>query len=144
MSDAGVAFLKRHEGRSLKAYDDGTGVWTIGYGHTGDVKKGDTLTPHQVDELLRFDLEKFEEGVERLFPAGYLKQCEFDALVSLAFNIGLGNLANSTLRRTLLSDKPRAAVADWFLVWRKAGGEVMRGLVKRREEERALFLGEAK
>lgn len=134
------------EGRRLKAYCDSGGVWTIGYGHTSragapKVVAGMKITAAEADEILSRDLGLFEGGVaEALRKAkGEVLQHEFDALVDLAFNIGLGAFrASSLLRAYLAGDKARAA--EKFLDWNKAGGRVLPGLVARRKRERAWFL----
>jgi lysozyme len=93
----------------------------------------------EVDTILAQDLRRFERGVLRLCPAASGNQGVFDALVSFAFNVGLGNLQRSSLRmKTNRGDFDEAA--DEFLKWTKAGGRVLPGLVKRRNDERALYL----
>jgi lysozyme len=137
---AGIALIKRFEGLRLEAYLCPAGVWTIGYGHTGNnVLPGSKITEHQANAILDVDLDKFERGVEALLPGVPLTDNEFAALVSLSFNIGLSRFEKSTLReKLLLRDKPGAAAE--FLKWRLAAGKVLPGLVKRRAAERALFL----
>jgi lysozyme len=93
----------------------------------------------EIDALLEADLQRFEDGVLRLCPAAADNQCHLDALVSFAFNVGLGNLQSSTLRMKYNREDYEGA-ADEFLKWRKANGVVLRGLERRREAERALFL----
>lgn len=140
-SDKGIALIKEFEGCRLTAYPDpGTGgePWTIGYGHTGGIKKGDVITQAQADEYLRADLVKFEGGVTKLVTAS-LTQGEFDALVSFSYNNGLGNLKTSTLLRKLNAGDKQGA-ADEFPRWCHAAGKEMPGLVRRRAAERALFL----
>lgn len=132
--------IKSFEGLRLKAYRDVKGVLTIGYGHTGDVKEGDVVTKHQAEAILQVDLDKFERGVEELTEGVKLSDNEFGALVSLAFNIGLGAFAKSTLLLKLKHGAPRDFCATEFLKWRMAGGKVYPGLVRRRAAERALFL----
>jgi lysozyme len=93
----------------------------------------------EIDALLEADLQRFEAGVLRLCPAAADSQCHLDALVSFAFNVGLGNLQSSTLRMKYNRGDYDGA-AEEFLKWTKAGGKVLNGLVRRREAERALFL----
>lgn len=134
------------EGRRLKAYRDSVGVWTIGYGHTSragapKVAAGMKITETEADEILSRDLGMFERGVSDALrkAKGEVLQHEFDALVDLAFNIGLGAFRSSSLLRAYLAgDKARAA--EKFLDWNKAGGRVLPGLVARRKRERAWFL----
>ncbi len=93
----------------------------------------------EVDTILAEDLRRFERGVLRLCPAAAGNQGIFDSLCSFAFNVGLGSLQRSTLRmKTNRGDFEEAA--DEFLKWTKAGGRVLPGLVKRRNDERALYL----
>jgi lysozyme len=141
MSDEGVGLLKRWEGLKLEAYPDpatGGEPWTIGYGHTRGVSKGQRITLAQAERLLREDLERFELGVEALVTAP-ISQGQFDALVSLAFNIGLVAFKNSTLLRKLNLGQH---CADEFMRWNRAGypRRVINGLTARRFAERALFL----
>lgn len=141
ISQKGIDLIKQFEGVSLKAYPDpGTGgePWTIGYGHTGGVKKGDVITQAQAEDLLRKDLIKFEAGVSNALTVETTQQ-QFDAMVSLAFNIGLGNFTKSTLLRKHNAKCWQCAAAQ-FGVWRNAGGKVMNGLIRRRAAERELYM----
>ncbi len=137
-SDKGIALIKKFEGLELKAYRDAIGVLTIGYGHTGGVKDGQTITEAQAVALLRDDLAGFERAIERMIDVS-LSQQQFDALVSFTFNVGSGALNKSTLRRKLNQGDYQGA-AEEFLRWAKAGGKELPGLVKRRAAERELFL----
>ena len=96
------------------------------------------MTDEEVDELLYKDLKRFETGVKRLTKVA-LSQGQFDALVSFSFNVGLGNFQSSTLRSKLNREDYKGA-AEEFPKWRRAGGKILPGLVKRRVDERALFL----
>lgn len=140
-SPAGIALIQSFESCRLMAYRDSVNVLTIGWGHTGKVWPGMTITQEQADALLSADLARFEAGVAKLAKVS-LAQHEFDALVSFAFNCGLGNLESSTLLRKLNAGDKAAAGAE-FPRWNKAGGKVLRGLTRRREAERAMFLGAA-
>ncbi len=135
---AGLALIKQFEGRELTAYKCPADVWTIGYGSTGPhVKPGMTITESEAEQLLRDDLDRFEASVARCVPNA--TQNEFDAMVSLAFNIGTAGFERSSvLKRLLAGDK--AGAADAFLMWNKAGGRVLAGLTRRRQAERELFL----
>lgn len=141
-----VDAIKEHEGLRLKAYQDSVGVWTIGYGDTGpDVVKGLTITKEEAEKRLRKRLEEFEQYVGKYVRVG-LKQHQFDALVSLVYNIGPTNFADSTLLKKLNMGDFQGA-ADQFLVWNKGRVkgklQVIAGLSKRRAAERKQFLGEA-
>jgi lysozyme len=137
-SQRGIDLIKEFEGCVLEAYDDGVGVWTIGYGHTRDVRKGDRISEQIAEDLLKLDLSEFENGVSSRVKA-HLNQNQFDALVSFAFNVGLGALGESTLLR-VLNEGDYQGASDQFGQWVHGGGQVMDGLVRRREAEKALFL----
>lgn len=137
-SENGIDLIKKFEGCKLTAYRDPVGVLTIGYGHTGaDVKEGQKITQKKADALLKEDLEKFETGVNLLILAKYrFTQNEFDALVSFAYNLGLGNLKKLTGN----GKRNKGQIADAIPLYNKAGGKVLSGLVKRRKAEQELFL----
>ena len=143
VSNLGVDLICGFEGKRLVAYDDGVGVWTIGFGTTIypngiKVKKGDTCTEAQAKSYMAHDLKKFEQAVNGAVNIP-LNQNQFDALVSLAYNIGTGAFNKSTLVKKLNAGDIRGA-ADQFDVWINAGGKRMQGLVKRRAREKALYL----
>ena len=100
ISQNGINLIKQFEGLRLKAYQCAAGVWTIGYGHTSGVKKGDKITPKQAEDFLRSDLEKFENAINNLVIAE-LNQNQFDALVSFVFNIGINAFKQSTMLKFL-------------------------------------------
>jgi len=133
--------IKEFEGCKLEAYPDpathGEPI-TIGVGHTGGVKLGDVITQEQADEYLVSDVSHAANAVNQMVDES-MTQGQFDALCSFAFNLGIGNLKNSTLLKKLNSGDIQGA-ADQFLVWNKAAGHVMAGLTRRREAERTLFL----
>lgn len=137
----GINLICGFEGLELKAYDDGVGVWTIGYGTTivngVKVKKGDTCTVEQAKSYMAQDLKKFESAVDTSVKVT-ITQNQFDALVSLAYNIGTGAFKSSTLLKKLNAKDFKGAAAQ-FDRWNRAGGKVMQGLVNRRAKERKLF-----
>jgi lysozyme len=165
LSKAGEDLMHKYEGFRSRPYLCPAHIWTIGYGHvlyqeqirlpvvrvegkeTPMIRKEFPLKPEdnrvwtkeEINELFRADVGTFERGVLRLVPGVVGRQGSFDALVSISFNFGLGNLQRSTIRM-------RANRGDWegaaeaFRVWTKGGGKVLPGLVKRREAEIALFL----
>lgn len=140
---AGIDLIGQFEGLRLDAYDDGVGVWTIGWGTTvypngQKVKKGDKITLEQAKQYKAHDLAKFEKAINDTVKAP-LNQNQFNALVSLAYNIGVSAFTNSTLVKRLNEGNYKAA-ADQFLVWVNAGSKRMQGLVNRRNKERELFL----
>jgi len=130
--------IKSFEGLELEAYLCPANVWTIGYGHTKGVKKGDKITKEQAEKLLEEDLAFFRNGVKRLVKVA-LNKNQFGALVSFAYNLGLGSLESSTLLKKLNAGDYQGA-ADQFPRWNKSKGKVLTGLVRRREAERAVFL----
>lgn len=137
-SDNGLALTMESEGFRASAYQDSVGVWTIGYGHTGsDVHPGLTITAEEAKALLASDVAWACACVNQMVTVP-LSQCQFDALVDLVFNIGVGNFERSTLLQ-LLNSGEMAAAAEQFVAWDKAGGNVLPGLLKRRQAETALF-----
>lgn len=143
-SPAAAEIIRHFEGCSLTAYPDpGTGgsPFTIGYGHTGDVGQQDVITQEIADLMLLRDIKRFEAGLNSYIRAD-VSQCQFDALISLVFNIGLGNFSTSTLLKMINAGSADAA-ADQILRWNKAAGRVMVGLTNRREAERKLYLGQS-
>ena len=157
ISKKAIEMIKHHEGVRVKPYRCPAFLWTVGVGHVIDpnhikvpldqrkmltIPDGwdRTLSMEEVDAILQKDLTSFERGVLRLCPAAATNQSHLDALTSFAFNVGLGNLQKSTIRMKYNRGDFEGA-ADGFLDWTKAGGKVLPGLVKRRNDERALFLG---
>ena len=143
VSPSGIDLICDFEGKRLMAYDDGVGVWTIGFGTTIypngiKVKKGDTCTEAQAKAYMAHDLKKFELAVNSAVNVS-LNQNQFDALVSLAYNIGTNAFKSSTLVKKLNARDYRGA-ANQFDVWVNAGGKRMQGLVNRRAKEKVLFL----
>lgn len=136
MNAAGLALIKRWEGCKLTAYKCPAGVWTIGYGHTRDVREGQTITQHQADVILESDVEIYEREVRRLAPQA--NENQIAALTSFAFNLGTAALARSSLLKKFLAGDGTAA-AEQFGNWVFAGGKRLPGLVARREAERKLF-----
>jgi lysozyme len=140
VSAAGVKFIAGFEGFRSTAYWDGGGqVWTIGYGHTGDVHSGQHVSKAQALALLRKDAGTAGQAVKDLVDVE-LDQKQFDALVSFAFNLGGGALAESTLLKLLNQGHYRQAQGQ-FGLWTHAGGQVLAGLVTRRAAEARLFGG---
>jgi len=137
ISGKGLDLIKSFEGFRATAYICPAGVLTIGYGSTGPhAKKGMTITEAQGEELLRKDVARFERGVSAL--VGETTQGRFDALVSFAFNIGLGALESSTLLKKHKAGD-YAGAAEQFARWNKGGGKVLPGLTRRRAAETDLY-----
>ena len=156
ISEAGIQLIKSFEGCHSSPYRCPAALWTIGYGHVLYPDQARLKTPErasygimpehnrtfeydEIDELLEKDLQRFQDGVSRLCPTSDDRQSHFDAMVSFAFNVGLGNLQASTLRMKYNRGEIEAA-ADEFLKWNKSGGKILAGLTRRRAAERAMFL----
>lgn len=138
ISEVGLDLIKSHEGFRSDAYLCPAGVWTIGYGHTGDVEEGQSVTEEEAEELLLQDVAFAEDAVNSLVEVE-LSQQMFDALVCFVYNVGVGAFEQSTLLRFLNQGQMEEA-AEQFLRWNKAGGKELTGLTRRREAERDLFL----
>jgi lysozyme len=155
ISAAALKMIAHHEGVRLKPYRCPALLWTVGVGHVIDPNHARVpledrkqlpipagwdrvLTMNEVNAILEADLDRFVRGVSRYCPAG-LTQGRLDALVSFAFNCGLGTLQRSTLRSKHNRGDFEGA-AEEFLKYTKAGGKVLKGLVNRRNDERALYL----
>lgn len=139
ISDEGVALVKKFEGCKLEAYQCAAGVWTIGYGSTRGVAEGDTWSQEKADMMLEDELQEYGEYVEELVTMP-LSQNQFDALTSWTFNLGPTNLASSTLLKVLNAGEYEDVPAQ-IKRWNKANGDVLEGLVRRREAEALLFEG---
>jgi len=156
VSPAALKTIKHHEGVRVKPYRCPALLWTVGVGHVIDpnhikvpfderrslpIPDGwdRVLSMDEVDAILAQDLNRFERGVARLCPAALNSQGIFDALVSFSFNVGLGNLQRSGLRMKTNRGEFQDA-AEEFMKWTKAAGRVLPGLVKRRQDERAMYL----
>jgi lysozyme len=134
----GRHLTEQFEGCRLEAYQDVRGVWTIGYGHTGpEVVEGLTCTQQQADEWLQSDIQWAANVVNNLVTT-QLTQDEFNATVDFVFNAGSGNFASSTLLKDLNAGD-LAAAATQFDLWDHAGGQVIAGLLRRREAETQEF-----
>ena len=139
ISQKGLEFIGGFEGLRLEAYWDSYGkVWTIGYGHTSGVRKGQKITKQQAINYLRSDCQFAANAVNKYVKVS-INQNQFDALVSFTFNLGAGAFAGSDLLKYLNQGKIQAA-ANEFPLWCHAGGQVLPGLVRRRNAEKALFL----
>lgn len=142
-SKNGIQLIKQFEGCRLKAYKCPAGIWTIGIGHTGIVNGKPitadmTITELMAETLLAIDLQKFENAINTKVKKP-LTQNEFDSLTSLVFNIGIGAFEQSTMLK-LLNQGNFELAAKQFDRWIYAGGKPLKGLIKRRAAEKALFL----
>ena len=140
ISKAGLDIIKQYEGCRLTSYKCPAGVWTVGFGWTEGVTPGMTITRAQAEELLTRGVVQYEKAVQDAIGDAKTSQNQFDAMVSLCYNIGPANFRKSSVLREHKEGK-FAAAADAFLMWNKAAGKVLSGLVKRREAERSLYLG---
>ena len=138
-SEQGLLLIRKFEGLKLESYKCSAGVWTIGYGHTSNVKKSDKITKDEAENLLQNDLIYFESAICD-FVKVPLNQNQFDALVSFVFNIGVGAFSTSTMLKFINANHFPLA-AGQFDRWVYAKGKKLEGLVKRRKEEKELFLG---
>lgn len=147
-SDKCYAIIKHHESCVLKAYKDVAGVWTIGWGTTqyengAPVKAGQVLQQWKADELLNLEVQSKARSVQNLTSKVQLKQCQFDALTSFAYNVGIAALTSSTLLRRVLKSPFDPTIYDCFLMWNKAHVdgklEVVPGLTARRKSEAWLY-----
>ena len=141
-SENGKDLIKAFEGLRLEAYPDAD-TWAIGYGHTRGVNRGDVINERMALKYLEADIESAEEDVRNLVTVD-LNQNQFDALISFIFNIGgYGTKSRPRFRESALLRKLNAGdyegAAGEFWKWRRSGGEILTGLVRRREAERALF-----
>jgi lysozyme len=165
LSDKGKGLIQFYEGFRNRPYLCSAQVWTVGWGrvlyqeqirlpvarvgdYTGVIRKEYPLRPEdnrvwsrdEIEELFSQDVASFERGALRLSPNLADRQGAFDAVVSFSFNAGLGNYQRSTIRMKNNRGDFEGA-ADAFMAWTKGGGKELPGLVKRRKDERALFLG---
>lgn len=156
ISEKALKMISHHEGIRLKPYRCPARLWTVGVGHVIDPNHARVpfdersyleipdgwnriLTMEEVDVILAQDLKRFERGVLRYCPSAGTKQSWMDALVSFSFNVGLGTLQRSTLRQKHNRGDYDGA-ADEFLKYSLAAGKVLKGLLNRRKDERAMYL----
>lgn len=148
ISNDGLSLIKSYEGLKLQAYQDSSGVWTIGYGHTSGVYPGQVITQQQADRLLLDDIKSAEYAVRKYVKVP-LNQSQYDAVVDLVYNIGSGNFAGYNKNGRMipaspvliaLNAKDYISAADGFLYHVKSGGVTLPGLVRRRNEEKNMFL----
>ena len=144
ISEKGLNLIKEFEGLRLKPYKDAVGISTIGYGNTyyEDGRKvslsDPAITEERATELLKMVVKRYEDAINRYVQVP-ITQNQFDALVSFAYNVGNENVRKSTLMK-LLNRKQYTEAADQLLRWNKAGGKTLKGLTRRRQAERTLFL----
>jgi lysozyme len=142
ISAQGYELIQQFEGLRTRSYRDSIGVWTIGYGHTTaagppSVTSGMQITEAEAQDILRRDVAMFEKGVARLVTVP-LTNDQFSALVSFAYNVGLGNFERSSVLKSA-NAKDFDSVPRRLSLWTKAGGRILPGLIRRRAAEAALF-----
>ena len=132
--------IKQFEGLRLKAYLCPAGIWTIGYGHTSGVSPNSFITIQEADEYLHRDVATIEMKLNKLNLI--LRQCQWDAIISFVFNVGIGNFKSSTLLAKIRINPEDNSIMDEFLRWVYANGKVMKGLQKRRLAEMKLYFSD--
>lgn len=143
VNKAGRDLIKKFEGCKLRAYKCPAGLWTIGYGNTfyedgTKVKEGDVITQQRAEQLFDIIVDDFAKKVDVLVKSN-VSENNFSALVSFTFNVGLGNFQRSTLLRKVNANPKDATIPAEFRKWVRANGEVLKGLVRRREAEAKLY-----
>ena len=133
--------IKEFEGCRLQAYQDAAGVWTIGYGHTYNVREGDRISQQYADEMLQEDIENVERQLMALHDpeVGRWTKAQLDAVVSFVFNVGIGRYAKSTLRKAIMQKMHDDKIEKYWRAWCFVNGEKSRGLEKRRNWELERF-----
>ena len=132
-----IAAIKKFESCVLTAYQDAKGVWTIGYGHTAGVKKGDKITYYQAEQFLKEDLAKFEAEANKCKRIS--TQGRYDAILDFIYNCGPANFNSSTLKKYIECGKATWEIQEQFLLWVNSGGKKLGGLVTRRIWEANRF-----
>ena len=133
----GINLIKQYEGLRLEAYRCPAGVFTIGYGHTDGVRRGDVIDAQRAEQLLAEDLGESEAVVNRECPG--LSQNRFDALVSFVFNVGTGNFLKSTLLKCVKANPENVNIRYEFSRWTRSKGVELAGLMRRRRAEADLY-----
>ena len=147
ISEKGLSLVRQFEGLRTTAYKCSAGVWTIGYGHTQQVKAGQVITKTQADAFLQLDISKADAAIQRLVKVP-INQNERDALASFIFNLGAGAFESSTLLKKI-NEGDKQSAANEFLKWDKFRNpvtkklEALTGLTKRRVAEKSLFESKA-
>lgn len=143
LNNEGYKLIQSFEGLKLQAYQDSVGIWTIGYGNINyengtKVKKGDKITQERADQLFKYFADRFAGQVDAAITKT-VTQNQFNSMVSLAYNIGIGAFQKSTLLRKINSNPNDPTIKNEFLKWVNAGGRKIQGLVNRREKEAKVY-----
>ena len=146
LNKAGYDLIKQFEGCRLTAYQDSVGIWTIGYGNIyyenqAKVKQGDKVSQDRAEQIFSYYADKFARNVDAIITNKNITQNQFNAVVSLAYNIGLANFQKSTLLKKLNTDNNDKTIKDEFLKWINAGGKPLAGLKTRRQKEAEIYFG---
>ena len=137
ISEDGLELIKKFEGCETTAYQDSVGVWTIGFGHTKGVEEGQTCSIEDAESMLADEMDEYEGYINNMVKVE-LQQHEFDALVAWVYNLGPTNLGESTMLK-VLNGGQFDRVPDEMNRWTRAGGEILEGLVRRRQAESLMF-----
>ena len=137
ISEDGLELIKKFEGCETTAYQDSVGVWTIGFGHTKGVEEGQTCSIEDAESMLADEMDEYEGYINNMVKVD-LQQHEFDSLVAWVYNLGPTNLGESTMLK-VLNGGQFDRVPDEMNRWTRAGGEILEGLVRRRQAESLMF-----
>ena len=137
ISEDGLELIKKFEGCETSAYQDSVGVWTIGFGHTKDVEEGQTCSIEDAESMLTDEMDEYEGYINNMVKVD-LQQHEFDSLVAWVYNLGPTNLGESTMLK-VLNGGQFDRVPNEMNRWTRAGGEILEGLVRRRQAESLMF-----
>ena len=137
ISEDGLELIKKFEGCETTAYQDSVGVWTIGFGHTKGVEEGQTCSIEDAESMLADEMDEYEGYINNMVKVE-LQQHEFDSLVAWVYNLGPTNLSESTMLK-VLNGGQFDRVPDEMNRWTRAGGEILEGLVRRRQAESLMF-----
>ena len=137
ISEDGLELIKKFEGCETSAYQDSVGVWTIGFGHTKGVEEGQTCSIEDAESMLADEMDEYEGYINNMVKVE-LQQHEFDSLVAWVYNLGPTNLSESTMLK-VLNGGQFDRVPDEMNRWTRAGGEILEGLVRRRQAESLMF-----
>ena len=145
-SERGIELLTEHEGFRPVMYKDSAGLPTIGYGTLIDTAEEQYLmtaniSKEQGKQLLKRDVAKFERTINGAIKVA-INQNQFDALLSFVYNVGSGNFLRSTLLKLINANAPKERIVVEFKKWKRAGGRILKGIVKRRAQEALLFISE--
>lgn len=140
--DKAIELIKEFEGLRTTAYQCQAGIWTIGWGHTDGIKRGDTISVDEAERLLCNDVANLRSLIREQLHGTQLTDNQEAALLSFAFNVGFAALLRSTLWRKVCCNPNDTTIANEFARWKYAGGKVLPGLIKRRAKEAATYFAQ--